>query len=122
MDGVKEVRQLDDKRLHWRADVGGKTMEWDAEITDQTPDRRIAWRSTLGAHNGGAVLFEPLSSDRTRVTVRIDYEPEGIAQNVGSAVGLPGGSVQGDLKRFKKFIESRGVEPAPGGARSTAKR
>src|ERR671918_2106146 len=71
MEGVEEVRQLDDKRLHWRAKIAGKTEEWDAEITEQTPDQRIAWRSTTGAENSGAVSFASLGPDRTRVTVRI---------------------------------------------------
>jgi uncharacterized membrane protein len=110
MKGVKNVRQLDDKRLRWSAEIGGKVVEWDAEITDQTPEKRIAWRSTSGAPNGGAVLFEPVSAGRTRVIVRIDYEPEGATEKVGSAVGVPGIEVKADLKRFKKFIESRGVE------------
>src|SRR5262245_25687471 len=110
MEGVKEVVQLDDKRLHWVAVVAGRTLEWDAEITDQTPDSRIAWRSTSGPWHGGAVLFEPLPKDRTRVTVRIEYEPEGVAENLGSAIGLAGGTIKGDLERFKEFIERRGVE------------
>jgi uncharacterized membrane protein len=110
MEGVEDVTQLDDKHLHWRAKLGGKLVEWDAEITDQTPDQRIAWRSTSGTPNGGAVLFEPISGDRTRVTVRIDYDPEGIAENVASAVGVPGTFIKADLKRFKEFIETRGVE------------
>jgi uncharacterized membrane protein len=110
MQGVKQVNQLDDKRLRWRAEVGGKTLEWDAEITDQTPDTRVAWRSTSGPQHGGAVLFEPISADRTRVTVRIDYDPEGATENVGSALGVAGARVKGDLERFKEFIESRGVE------------
>jgi uncharacterized membrane protein len=110
MEHVEEVRQLDDKRLHWRASIAGKTVEWDAEITDQTPDRRIAWRSTSGPKNGGAVLFDRLDADRTRVTVRVDYDPEGIAENLASAFGVIAGQIKADLKRFKHFIESRGVE------------
>jgi uncharacterized membrane protein len=110
MEGVKSVRQIDDKHLHWRAEVAGKTLEWHAEITDQTPETRIAWRSTSGVHNGGAVLFEPLGPQRTRVTVRIDYEPDGVSESVGSALGLAGGKVEDDLERFKAFIESRGRE------------
>ena len=107
MDGVKEVRQIDERHLHWRAEVGGKEMEWDAEITDQTPDRRIAWKSISGADNGGAVLFESLGIDRTKITVRMNYEPKGIVENLGSAVGFPGMTVSGDLDRFKRFIEAR---------------
>jgi uncharacterized membrane protein len=110
MEHVEEVRQLDDKRLHWRAKIAGKPVEWDAEITDQTPDERIAWRSTAGKDNGGAVLFTPLGPNRTRVEVRIDYDPEGLAENVASAFGVIQGQIKADLERFKHFIESRGVE------------
>jgi hypothetical protein len=110
MEGVKEVRQLDDKRLHWCAEVAGKDKEWDAEISDQTPDRRIAWRSTSGAENGGAVLFEPLGADRTKITLRIDYNPDDFVETVGGALGFLGRRIQGDLDRFKEFIEARGQE------------
>jgi uncharacterized membrane protein len=110
MEHVEEVQQLDDKRLHWRAKIAGKEVEWDAEITDQTPDTRIAWRSIAGPKNGGAVLFEPVGASRTRVTVRIDFEPEGVAENLASAFGILSGQIHGDLDRFKHFIESRGVE------------
>jgi len=46
MAGVKEVRQLDDTHVHWHAEIWGKDKEWDAEIIEQVPDQRIAWRST----------------------------------------------------------------------------
>jgi uncharacterized membrane protein len=110
MEHVEQVRQLDDKRLHWKAKIAGKTVEWDAEITDQTPDRRIAWRSINGAKNGGAVLFAPIDANRTRIAVRVDYDPEGIAENLASAFGVIAGQIKGDLTRFKHFVESRGVE------------
>ncbi len=110
MDGVKEVRQLDDKRLHWKADIGGKTKEWDAEIQEQTPDQRIAWRSISGTQNFGQVSFNPINADRTRVSLLLDYEPEGMMEKAGDAMGVVSGKVQGDLERFKDFIESRGRE------------
>jgi uncharacterized membrane protein len=110
MEGVKEVRQLDDTHLHWCANVGGKEKEWDAEITEQIPDQRIAWRSITGAPNGGAVTFLRISDDTTRVMVQMDYEPEGIVENVGDAVGVFSRRVEGDLERFKEFLESRGME------------
>lgn len=110
MEGVEEVKQLDDKRLYWRAKIGGKIEEWNAEIFEQIPDRRIAWRSTSGAMNTGMVNFEPLGADRTRVSLKINYDPEGAMENIGSALGMVGGRVEGDLKRFKDFIETRGVE------------
>jgi uncharacterized membrane protein len=57
MEDVEEVKQKDDRHLHWRAKVWGKTEEWDAEITEQIPDKRIAWRSEGGATNAGVVTF-----------------------------------------------------------------
>jgi uncharacterized protein (TIGR02271 family) len=110
MEGVEEVQQLDDKRLHWRAQIGGKEKEWDAEIVDQQPDRRVAWRSLGGAPNDGIVTFQPIDANATRVTLALDYEPEGFLENVGDALGFVSGRVQGDLERFKTFIESRGAE------------
>jgi uncharacterized membrane protein len=110
MEGVKQVRQLDDKRLHWRAEVGGKEVEWTAEITQQEPDRKIGWRSTSGNANAGSVTFEPLGPNQTRVTLRLEYEPEGAVEKTGSAIGVVTARVAGDLKRFKEFIETRGAE------------
>jgi uncharacterized membrane protein len=110
MQGVEEVRQLDDKRLRWRAEIAGKVVEWDAEIFEQIPDRRIAWRSTTGELNSGMVNFEPLGPGRTRVCVKINYRPEGALEKIGSALGVVSQRVQGDLERFKEFIESRGHE------------
>jgi uncharacterized membrane protein len=108
MDGVVEVRQIDDKRLFWRANVGGAEREWHAEITDQTPDTRIAWKSLTGSENGGAVLFEPCADGKTKVTMRMQYNPEGFTENVGDALGFVGRRVQGDLDRFRDLIEERG--------------
>jgi uncharacterized membrane protein len=110
MEGVQAVKQLDDKRLHWRANIGGKEKEWDAEITEQIPDSRIAWRSINGAPNAGVVTFHRLSDSQTKVMLQIDYAPEGLVENVGDAMGVVEQRVQGDLKRFKEFIESRGRE------------
>jgi len=110
MEGVEEVRQLDDRRLHWRAKVGGKTEEWDAVITEQIPDERVAWRNTTGADNAGVVTFHYLSPNSTRVMLQLEYEPQGVVENVGSALGLVERRVEGDLKRFKEFVESQGTE------------
>ena len=110
MEGVEEVRQLDDKRLHWRAKIAGKEEEWDAEITEQIPDQRISWRSTTGVQNDGVVTFQPAGANSTRVTLRIDYDPEGILETVGDKLGFVSRRVEGDLKRFKEFIESQGRE------------
>lgn len=106
MEGVKEVRQLDDKRLHWRADIGGIEKEWHAVIVDQTPDTRIAWKNLRGAENAGAVLFES-APEGTKVTLKMTYEPEGAKESIGDVLGFVTRRVEGDLKRFKEFIEDR---------------
>jgi uncharacterized membrane protein len=110
MEGVKSVQQLDDKRLRWLAAVGGKEQEWLAEITEQHPDERIAWRSTTGSRHAGVVTFHRLSDDRTRIMLQMEYDPEGVVENVGDALGVVSARVKGDLQRFKDFIESRGRE------------
>ncbi len=110
MEGVREVRQLDDKRLAWCAEVGGKEKRWEAEITEQIPDARIAWRSRTGANNAGVVTFHRLDDRKTRVMLQLDYDPEGVVENVGDAVGVVSSRVRGDLARFKDFIEQRGRE------------
>lgn len=110
MDGVKEVRQLDDTHLHWRAEIWGKEKEWDAEITEQEPDKRISWKSVSGARNAGTVRFEPLSEDRTRVRLVMAYEPEDAVDKVGDALGIFSSRVQHTVEEFKRFIETRGEE------------
>jgi uncharacterized membrane protein len=110
MEGVREVRQLDDKHLHWRAQIAGKEVEWDAEITEQIPDQRIAWRSTSGTPNAGVVTFHRLSDNETRITVQMQYEPHGAAETTGDMLGAVSSRIEGDLQRFKEFIESREVE------------
>lgn len=110
MDGVEEVKQLGDKRLQWRAEIGGKVVEWEAEIFEQIPDRRIAWRSMTGSMNSGMVNFEPLAENRTRVWLKINYRPDGAMEKIGSALGVVSQRVERDLERFKEFIESRGSE------------
>jgi uncharacterized membrane protein len=110
MAGVKEVRQLDDTHLHWHAEIWGKDKEWDAEITEQVPDQVIAWRSTSGAPNAGTVRFEPVSHERTRVRLTMEYQPEGAVEKTGDAVGVFSSRVQNSVEDFKKFIEKRGAE------------
>ena len=107
MEGVKSIRQLDDKNLLWRAQIGPKEEEWKAEIMEQIPDQRIAWRSTSGAQNGGVVTFHRLDENSTRIMLQLEYDPEGVVENVGDALGFVSRRVEGDLERFKKFIESR---------------
>jgi uncharacterized membrane protein len=110
MDSVEEVRQLDDTHLHWVAAVDGQREEWDAEITEQKPDERVAWRSTSGRENAGVVTFHRLDDAHTRVMLQMDFEPEGIKEKVADAVNEPARRVAADLERFKEMIESRGAE------------
>lgn len=110
MEGVREVRQEGDKHTHWRANIAFKDVEWDADIIEQTPDQRVSWRSTTGAHNAGTVSFQSESANSTRVTLRLEYEPEGFFESVGGALGFVDSRVQSDLDRFKEFIEGRGGE------------
>lgn len=110
MEGVKSVTQTDDTHLHWVAEIGGQEKEWDAEIAEQTPDQRVAWNSISGARNAGVVTFHRLDDNTTRVTLQMDVEPEGVVENVGDFFGVLDGRVEGDMERFKEFIESRGVE------------
>jgi uncharacterized membrane protein len=108
MEGVVSVRQMDDRRLHWVAEVGGEREEWDAEIVEQQPDRIIAWRSTGGISNHGRVEFMPVTSG-TRVNVSFEYEPEGMMEKAGALLGFDKGQVEDDLERFKDLVEGREV-------------
>ena len=110
MSNVEEVKQLDDTHLHWRASFAGKTKEWDAEITEQIPDTRIAWRSVGGVRNSGVVNFNRVGDNRTRVVLHMDYQPETAGEKIGDAVGGVKLMAKGNLKRFKDLIEGRGVE------------
>jgi uncharacterized membrane protein len=110
MSSVSEVRQLDDTHLHWRATVAGKAEEWDAEITEQIPDKRIAWRSISGVRNAGVVSFDKISDSTTRITLQMAYDPQTFTEQVGDAMGLVRMQVKGNLKRFKELLESRGTE------------
>ncbi|HZA96686.1 MAG TPA: SRPBCC family protein [Burkholderiaceae bacterium] len=127
MTGVKQVRQLDDTRLHWHAEVWGKDKEWDAKVTEQVPDQRISWCSTTpDAPNAGSVRFEPIGQDRTRIYLTMEYDPQGVLENVGDALGIMNGRVDTTLRQFKDFIESRGTETGAwrgevrGGQKTTA--
>lgn len=110
MAGVKEVRQLDDTHVHWHAEVWGKDKEWDAEITEQEPDTRISWKSVSGAPNAGTVRFHPVDDNRTAIHLAMAYEPEGMLEHAGEAVGVLSGRVEKTLEQFKEFIEERGNE------------
>ena len=110
MDGVESVVQIDDTHLSWAADIGGARREWQAEIAEQAPDQRIAWRATSGNGPNGLVRFEPLGPDSTLVTVEMSYEPDGLMQQLGAKVGLDSRQVAGDLERFKQLVETMGAE------------
>jgi uncharacterized membrane protein len=110
MEGVKQVKQIDDKRLQWKATIAGKDEEWTAEITEQIPDQRIAWTSKGGAINAGVVTFYPVSDATSKLMLQMGYVPNGAVEKTGDAMGLVTRRVEGDLKRFKTFIESRGQE------------
>jgi uncharacterized membrane protein len=110
MKGVKKVTQLDDQRLHWEAEIGGKNKEWDARITDQIPDQLIAWQSEGGEYTSGTVKFAATGPDRTRIDLQVIYDPEGFVESTGDALGLVSSKVENDLERFKEFIENRGQE------------
>jgi uncharacterized membrane protein len=108
MEGVESVKQLTDTTLEWTAKIAGVERSWRAEITEQEPDQRVAWQSTSGARNAGVVTFHRLADRRSRVTLQLDIEPTGPVETVGDAVGAVERRVEGDLKRFKEFIEGRG--------------
>jgi uncharacterized membrane protein len=110
MDGVDEVRQLDDTHLHWRATIAGKTKEWDAEITEQVPDRVIAWRSTSGTPNSGRVSFQPDGADGTRIELEMGYQPETALEKAGDAMGVLSRKIDKTVDDFREFIEKRGRE------------
>ena len=110
MEGVQQVEQLDDRHLRWHVDIAGVDRQFDAEITEQTPDQRVAWRSTSGIDQGGVVTFHALDDEHTRVTLQMEFDPEGVVEQVGDKAGLVGARTKGDLNRFKEFIEDRGTE------------
>ena len=110
MDSVREVKQLDDKHLHWRAEVGKVEKEWDVEITEQIPDQRIAWRSTSGVPNAGVVTFHRISDATTKIMLQMQYDPQSFPEQVGDALGVVKMEARGNLERFKTLLESRGKE------------
>jgi uncharacterized membrane protein len=111
MEGVERIEQRTDKLTHWVTKVGGVEREFDATITEQIPDERVAWTTVDGeAKQAGVVTFHRLDDARTKVMLQMDYDPEGLAETVGDKLGFVKRQVTGDLKRFKKFIEQRGGE------------
>ena len=110
MEGVERIDQLSDTRTHWVTSIGGVHREFDAEITEQHPDERIAWTSVSGSKQAGVVTFHRLDANKSRVMLQMDFEPEGVVETAGDKLGIVGHRIEGDLKRFKSFIESRGTE------------
>jgi uncharacterized membrane protein len=108
MSGVTEIRQLDDTTTHWKTSIDGVKREFDAKITEQLPDERVAWTSVEGSKQAGVVTFHRLDANTTRVTCQMDFEPEGVVEQAGDKLGFLDRQVKGDMKRFKEFIESRG--------------
>ncbi|GAA1521545.1 SRPBCC family protein [Kribbella lupini] len=110
MEGVDEIRQTDETSTHWKTSIGGVTREFDAEITEQHPDERVAWKSVDGTSHAGVITFHRLGDQQTRVTAQIDVDPEGLAETVADKTGIISRRIKGDMERFKTFIESRGTE------------
>lgn len=108
MDGVESITQVDDTHTHWVTDIAGVTREFDAEITEQHPDERIAWTSTDGTSHAGVVTFHKLTDTSSRVMVQLDWSPGNITEKVGSALGVDERQVRADLNRFKDLVEQKG--------------
>jgi uncharacterized membrane protein len=107
MEGVEEIAQIWDRRQRWQTNIGGKKEQFDAEITEQIPDKRIAWHSISGRRHGGVVTFHSLTPSETRIMLQMEYQPEGPTEHVGNILGVVSRRVKGDLRRFKEFIESQ---------------
>jgi uncharacterized membrane protein len=107
MEGVKEVRRLDAKRFHWKAEIAGQEKEWDSEITEQVADQRLAWTNRGDVIKGWIVTFHRLADAKSKVILQLECDPQGLAENVGEALGVVSSRVQGDLERFKALIEKR---------------
>lgn len=109
MEGVEHVEQIDDRHMHWRAKIGGKSEEWDAIIQEQVPDQMVSWRNTTGSTNAGLVRFDAIAPTKTRVHLEMSYDPEGMVETIGDKLGFVSRRVEGDLERFRDFIEEQRV-------------
>jgi uncharacterized membrane protein len=112
MEGIQSVQQLDDTHVQWVAEIRGKSRQWTTEITEQQPDKKVAWKTIDGeVKNDGVVSFEQIAGGQTRVNVQMDVEGESTAESVaGELLGVVKGQVRGDLERFKQLIENRDEE------------
>ncbi|MFI7022036.1 SRPBCC family protein [Micromonospora sp. NPDC049900] len=110
MEGVEEVRQLSDTLTHWTVEIAGVKREFDAEITEQLPDERVAWHSTGGTKHAGVVTFHRLDEQNSRVSLQLEFDPQGVLEQAGDKLGVVDRRAKGDLQRFKQFIERRGQE------------
>ncbi|MFC9154626.1 SRPBCC family protein [Streptomyces bauhiniae] len=109
MDGVERIEQRTGTLTHWKTNIAGVEREFDAEITEQIPDERVAWTSVGGeARQAGVVTFHRIDDDTTKVMLQLDYAPETLTEKVGDKLGFVKRQATGDLKRFKEFIEKRG--------------
>ena len=110
MEDIEQVEQIDDTHLHWKAQIAGKEKEWDARITEQIPDKRIAWTAEGGTYNAGVVTFHKLDDNKTRVMLQLEVEPETIIEKAGDALGVIRRRAKSDMERFKTFLETNGCE------------
>jgi uncharacterized membrane protein len=110
MEGVQEIRQVNDTLTHWVVEIGGIRREFDAKITEQHPDERVSWTSVDGPKHAGVVTFHRLDADHTRVTAQMDVDPEGFVETVADKTGILDRRIKGDMKRFQEYIEARGHE------------
>jgi uncharacterized membrane protein len=108
MNGVESITQTDPTHAHWRIHIGGVSREFDAVITEQLPDERVAWKSVEGPDHGGVVTFHRVGDAETRVMLQLETEPQGVVEKAGEALGLVGHQAKSDLERFKQYIENRG--------------
>ena len=111
LDYVDSITQTSDTMTHWVVTIGGQTREFDAEITEQHPDERVAWNSVGGDENhAGVVTFHKLSDTTSRLTVQLDWEPTGLAEKAAATLGIDDHAIKKDLKNFKELIESQGAD------------
>ena len=105
MEGVDEVTQLDDRHLHWKVSIAGVHREFDATITEQIPEVRVAWKADGDVRHAGVVDFHRVEDRRTNVSLQLEMEPQGLVEHVGDSLGVVERRATGDLKRFRLLVE-----------------